>query len=104
MRRIAPPRADLNQILSRPWLTRAHEPPFRPTRGPFPDFAEIFTVREKMRILWRAYRRWGWGGVQGALVREREIHNLLTRERALGLSLIKGTRWLPAESGGDPAA
>jgi SAM-dependent methyltransferase len=78
--------------------------PFRPAGGPFPDFAEIFTLREKMRILWRAYRRWGWGGVQGALVREREIHNLLTRERALGLSLIKGTRWLPAEQGGAPAA
>jgi hypothetical protein len=55
----------------------------------------MFTLREKLRILRRALGRWGWSGVRGALVREREVHNLLTRERALGLSLIKGTRWLP---------
>lgn len=78
--------------------------PFRPAASPFPDFAEIFTLREKLGILWRAMSRWGWGGVRGALVREREIHNLLTRERALGLSLIKGTRWLPDAAGGAPPA
>ncbi len=74
--------------------------PFRPA-APFHDFAEMFTLREKLRILRRALGRWGWSGVRGALVREREIHNLLTRERALGLSLIKGTRWIPD---GGPAA
>lgn len=68
--------------------------PFRPA-APFHDFAEMFTLREKVRILRRALGRWGWSGVRGALVREREVHNLLTRERALGLSLIKGTRWIP---------
>lgn len=73
--------------------------PFRPAAAPFPDFAEIFTVREKLRILWRAMERWGWSGVRGALMREREIHHLLTRERVLGLSLIKGTRWLPGADG-----
>jgi hypothetical protein len=31
------------------------------------------------------------------VVREREIHRLLTRERVLGLTMIKGTRW-PGES------
>lgn len=70
--------------------------PFRPSAGgPFPDFAEIFTFREKIAILVRALRRWGWRGVRGALVREREIHRLLTRERVLGLTMIKGTRWAP---------
>jgi SAM-dependent methyltransferase len=68
--------------------------PFRPTgAGPFPDFSEIFTVREQLAILLRAWRRWGWRGVRGAVVRERVVHRLLTRERALGLTLIKGTRW-----------
>ncbi len=68
--------------------------PFRPSvPGPFPDFAEMFTLREKLGILRRALRRWGWRGVRGAIVREREIHRLLTRERVLGLSMIKGTRW-----------
>lgn len=72
--------------------------PFRPSAGgPFPDFAEIFTFREKVGILWRALKRWGWRGVRGALVREREIHRLLTRERVLGLTMIKGTRWAPDE-------
>lgn len=72
--------------------------PFRPSAGgPFPDFSEIFTLREKLAILRRALRRWGWRGVRGAVVREREIHRLLTRERVLGLTMIKGTRW-PGES------
>jgi SAM-dependent methyltransferase len=70
--------------------------PFRPAAGgPFPDFAEIFTFREKVGIMRRALRRWGWRGVRGAIVREREIHRLLTRERVLGLTMIKGTRWTP---------
>ena len=71
--------------------------PFRPTAeaggAPFPDFAVIFSWREKAAILRRAWRRWGWKGVRGAVLREREIHRLLTRERVLGLSLIKGTKW-----------
>jgi SAM-dependent methyltransferase len=70
--------------------------PFRPASGagaPFPDFSEIFSLRERTAILFRAWRRWGWGGVKGAVLREREIHRLLTRERVLGLSMIKGTKW-----------
>jgi SAM-dependent methyltransferase len=70
--------------------------PFRPSAGgPFPDFSRIFTTREKLGILRRALKRWGWRGVKGALVREREIHRLLTRDRVLGLTMIKGTRWSP---------
>ena len=70
--------------------------PFRPAgAGPFPDFSEIFTLRQQLGIFLRAWRRWGWRSVRGAVVREREVHRLLTRERALGLTLIKGTRWSP---------
>ncbi|HEU0013039.1 MAG TPA: methyltransferase domain-containing protein [Longimicrobium sp.] len=72
--------------------------PFRPEAAPFPDFSEIFSLREKLAILRRAWRRWGFAGVRGAVLREREIHRLLTRERVLGLSLIKGTRWSPADA------
>jgi len=61
--------------------------------SPFHDMAEIFTFREKLEILRRALRRWGWRGVRGAIVREQEIHHLLTRQRVLGLALIIGTRW-----------
>jgi SAM-dependent methyltransferase len=66
---------------------------FRPTATkPFPDFAELFSLPEKVGILRRAWRRWGWRGVGTALVREREVHHLLTRERILGLDMIRGRR------------
>ena len=72
--------------------------PFRTTiAGPFHDIAEIFTFRQKVAILRRALKRWGWRGVKGAILREQEIHRLLSRERVLGLSLILGTKW-PRES------
>ncbi len=74
--------------------------PFRPTAGggaPFPDFSEIFSLRERIAILFRGGRRWGGGGGMGAVLREREIHRLLTRERVLGLSMIKGTKWPVAQ-------
>lgn len=73
----------------------SNEPsPFRPaSRVPFPDFSKIFSLREKVEIMRRAMKRWGWRGVRGAIVREQEIHTLLTRERVLGLSLIIGRRW-----------
>jgi SAM-dependent methyltransferase len=68
--------------------------PFRPSiTGPFHDITEIFSLKQKAVILHRAFRRWGWRGVRGAIMREVEIHRLLTRERVLGLSLIKGTKW-----------
>lgn len=63
---------------------------------PFPDFAELFSLTEKIGILRRAWRRWGWPGVKIALAREREVHALLTEERILGLHLLKGVR--PDES------
>jgi len=69
------------------------ETAFRPkVSKPFPDFEELFTLKEKIGILRRAWRRWGWRGVWTALAREHEVHRLLTRERVLGLDLIKGTK------------
>jgi SAM-dependent methyltransferase len=66
---------------------------FRPAGvKPFPDFAELFTLWEKIGILRRAWGRWGWTGVRTVLAREREVHRLLTRERVLGLDLIKGIK------------
>jgi SAM-dependent methyltransferase len=67
------------------------EAAFRPVGiKPFPDFAEIFSVPEKLSILRRAWGRWGWEGVRAALSREVEVHHLLTRERILGLDLLVG--------------
>jgi SAM-dependent methyltransferase len=71
---------------------------FRPQiTKPFPDFAELFTFTEKLGILRRARRRWGWAGVWTALARQREVHQLLTQERILGLDLVMGTKRAAAE-------
>lgn len=52
----------------------------------------LFTLRGKLRILPRAWERWGWRGVRAALSRERALRHLLEEERVLGVSLIVGTR------------
>ena len=61
-------------------------------RKPFPDFVDLFGWGEKLAILRRARRRWGWRGALTALVWQAEAHRLLTKERALGLDLIVGRR------------
>jgi SAM-dependent methyltransferase len=77
------------------------ETAFRPrVVKPFPDFAELFSLSEKLGILRRAWSRWGWRGVKAVVAREREVHRLLTHERILGLDLIKGTRTV-ADTGED---
>jgi ubiquinone/menaquinone biosynthesis C-methylase UbiE len=89
--------AGVVELVTEDWSDRPS--PFRPKlRTPFPDFAEIFTFREKLAILRRAMQRWGWRGVRGAILREQEIHRLLTTERVLGLTLIKGVKW-PIDDG-----
>lgn len=68
--------------------------PFRPTAAtPLHDLAAMSNLRQTAGLLRRAVGRWGWRGVKGALLREQEVHRLLSRERVLGLSLIKGVRW-----------
>ena len=69
------------------------ETAFRPQiTKPFPDFTELFSVSEKLGILRRARRRWGWVGVWTLWAREREVHKLLTQERILGLDLVMGLK------------
>ena len=63
---------------------------------PFPDFSELFSLGEKVGIMRRAWRHWGWRGVWTALARERTVHNLLTRERILGLNLLRGRKAVDA--------
>ena len=70
----------------------------RQAKKPFPDFSELFTMREKLGILRRAWRRWGWRGVLTVFQREAEVHRLLGKERLLGLNLLKGTK-APAQPG-----
>lgn len=96
---------ELKRMLRASGVERLHteawsdeETAFRPAaKKPFPDFAELFSLPEKVGILRRAWSRWGWRGVRTAVAREIEVHRLLTKERILGLDLVTG-RKLPAES------
>jgi ubiquinone/menaquinone biosynthesis C-methylase UbiE len=71
-------------------------------RKPFPDFAELFSFQEKLSILRRAWRRWGWKGVRTVFRREAQVHRLLTQERILGLNLLKGTKGERSEEEEEP--
>ncbi len=72
-------------------------------RRPFPDFAELFTLREKLAILRRVRRIWGWSGVRTALDREWAVHRLLAKEKVLGFVVIKGVRAAMAAVEGEAA-
>jgi ubiquinone/menaquinone biosynthesis C-methylase UbiE len=52
--------------------------------------AELFTMKGKLRLLPRAWRRWGWAGVRAVMARERELRRLLQEERVLGVAVIRG--------------
>tara|TARA_Y100000590_G_scaffold98418_1_gene111969 strand:+ start:794 stop:1753 length:960 start_codon:yes stop_codon:yes gene_type:complete len=66
---------------------------FRPQISkPFPDFTEIFSLREKIGIFHQAQQRWGWGSMWAALSRARNLHKIFTKNRMLGLYLIKGVK------------
>lgn len=51
------------------------------------------TWREKMHIVGRAWRRWGWREARGAVARETALLRELSRERALGFTLLWGVKW-----------
>lgn len=51
------------------------------------------TLRDRVAVLGRAWRRWGLRGLRRAIAYRDELRDLILRERILGLSLIKGTRW-----------
>lgn len=49
--------------------------------------------RQKMEIVGRAWRRWGWREARDAVEREKTLLRELSRERALGFQLLKGVKW-----------
>lgn len=58
----------------------------------------FLTWQQKMHIVGRAWRRWGWREARGAVARETELLRELSRERALGFQLIKGVKWPHAKA------
>lgn len=66
---------------------------------------DYFAVRDRLQVAFAAWRRWGWIGVSAVLGREQQLHRLVTRERILGLALIRGTKRAdPAVAGARPSA
>jgi ubiquinone/menaquinone biosynthesis C-methylase UbiE len=57
------------------------------------------TWQQKVQIVGRAFRRWGWKEARGAVGREEALLRELSRDRALGFQLIKGVKWPHARSG-----
>ncbi len=51
------------------------------------------TWRQKAHIAGRAWRRRGWRAARGAVRREMELLEELSRERALGFQVITGVKW-----------
>jgi ubiquinone/menaquinone biosynthesis C-methylase UbiE len=90
--------AGVGELHTEDWIDAATA--FRSNvKKPFPDFAELFGLREKLGILTRARKAWGWKGVWSVFQRELEVHRLLTKERILGLILLMGVKTTPSEDG-----
>ena len=101
---------ELKKILREEGIGRLHteswsdkETAFRrAAKKPFPDFTELFGLPEKLVILRRGWSRWGWRGVVTAITRGVEVHRLLTKERVLGLDMIKGAKEADSTRSGEP--
>lgn len=61
--------------------------------GPLGMLLEGGSLRDRTIILWRAWRAWGWQGARLALRSGRDLRGVISGERILGLSVIKGTKW-----------
>jgi len=88
--------ANVSDLLVEDWSDHAFS--FLVPGGTFRGPAELHTLGGKLAILVRAWRRWGWRGLKGALRRESRILKLLGPERTVGVSLIVGTKNAPASS------
>jgi hypothetical protein len=66
--------------------------------GASASHAPVLNWRQKMQILGRAWRQWGWREARSAVERETTLLRELSRERAIGFQLIKGVKWPHARS------
>ncbi len=82
--------ADVVDLRIEDWSDQAF--PFLVRGRTFTHVAEFSTLADNLGILRRAWQRWGWRGLKGAVSREHEIRTLLGSERTIGVSLIVGTK------------
>ena len=73
-------------------LTDAVAAPTQPLLG-VAGLMDFWSLRDRVAVLYRAWRRWGWRGVRDTLAHGNEVRRLIVSERVLGLALIRGTRW-----------
>jgi SAM-dependent methyltransferase len=66
--------------------------PSAPTYTPR-EAMPALTWRQKAQITGRVWRRRGWRAARGAVRREMELLEDLSRERALGFQLVMGVKW-----------
>ena len=66
--------------------------PAAPATTPL-DAMPALTWQQKAQITGRAWRRRGWRAARGAVRRELELLEDLSRDRALGFQLITGVKW-----------
>ncbi len=72
------------------WSDSAASPRQPWTLGALAGFGSL---HDRLAVLLRAWRLWGWRGLGQALAFRDQVRDLVLNERILGLSLIKGTRW-----------
>jgi ubiquinone/menaquinone biosynthesis C-methylase UbiE len=82
--------ANVNDLQVEDWSDQAF--PFLIRGRTFTRMAELSTLADKISILRRAWQRWGWRGLKGAVKRENEVRSLLGPERTIGVTLITGTK------------
>jgi ubiquinone/menaquinone biosynthesis C-methylase UbiE len=82
--------ANVEDLHVEDWSDQAF--PFLVRGRTFTRLAELSTLADKLSILRRAWARWGWRGLKGALKREYEIRKLLGPERTIGVTLIVGSK------------
>lgn len=60
--------------------------------------ADFIHLRDRMGVAYRAWQRWGWLGAWESILNGTEVRNLIQKERVLGLSLVRGTKWRPGDA------
>lgn len=68
-------------------------PGSRAGTGAHPAIDARLSWHQKVHIVGRTWRWWGWREARGAVQRETALLHALSRERAIGFQLVTGVKW-----------
>jgi SAM-dependent methyltransferase len=85
--------AGVVEVQVQDWTSGAPGGGARPTGAVPAQGLPFLTWQQKMHIMGRAWRRWGWREARGAVERETTLLRALSRERSIGFQLLKGVKW-----------